>query len=90
VHIQCICGLWLQNAVPWRGRGIAIEPMAGPWPSSLVVANDQVILALCEGMVMARLESPLSVENGLVRQSPEVRAPEGLLRPWSKATGRYL
>jgi hypothetical protein len=35
------------------------DPGAGPHPSSLVVAKDQVIPAKCEGTLMARLESPL-------------------------------
>jgi hypothetical protein len=39
---------------------------AGPRPSSLVEANDHVIPAQCEGVVMAQLESPLGVENGQV------------------------
>jgi hypothetical protein len=51
---------------------------AGSRPSSLVVANDHVIRAQCEGMVMAELESPLGVENGLVEPSPEAHPPEGL------------
>jgi hypothetical protein len=90
VHIQCICGFRLQNAAPWRGRGIAVEPMAGSLSSSLVVASDMMILAQCKGVVMAQLESPLGVENGLVRLSPEAHASEGLLGPWSETTGRYL
>jgi hypothetical protein len=49
------------------------SPGAGPQPSSLVVAKDQVIPAQCEGRVMARLQSHLGVENDLVgpsQQSP--------------------
>jgi hypothetical protein len=34
------------------------RPGAGPCPSSLVVAKDHVIPAQCEGIVMARMESP--------------------------------
>jgi hypothetical protein len=45
---------------------------------SLVVANDQVIPPQCEGLVMARLESPLGVENGLVEPSSEALPPLGL------------
>jgi hypothetical protein len=41
------------------------SPGAGPRPSSLVVAKDHVNPAQCEGMVMARLENPLGVENVL-------------------------
>jgi hypothetical protein len=67
-----------------------MEPMTGPQPSSLVVASDQVILAQCKGAMMARLENPLGMENGLVRPSLEAHTPEGLLRPWSKTSGRYL
>jgi hypothetical protein len=37
-------------------------PGSGPRPSSLVVAKNKVILAHCEGIVMATLESPLGVE----------------------------
>jgi hypothetical protein len=51
---------------------------AGPQPSRLVVASDQVIPAQCGGVVMARLESPLKVENGLVESNPEAHPPEGL------------
>jgi hypothetical protein len=54
------------------------SPGAGPRPSSLVVAKDQVIPALCEGIVMARLESPLGVENGLVKPRPQALPPEGI------------
>jgi hypothetical protein len=49
---------------------------AGPRPSSLVVAKDQVILAQCEGIVMARLQSHLRVENGLIGPSPPAPQPE--------------
>jgi hypothetical protein len=47
-------------------------------PFILVVANDQVIAAQCAGVVMARLESPLEVENGLIEPLPEAYAREGL------------
>jgi hypothetical protein len=49
-----------------------------PRPSSLVAANDQVIPAQCKAVVMARLESPFGVENGLVEPSPEAHPSEGL------------
>jgi hypothetical protein len=49
-----------------------------PQPSSLVVANNQVIPTQCEGVLMARLESPFRAENGLVEPSPEAHPPEGL------------
>jgi hypothetical protein len=55
-----------------------VEPRVGARPSSLVVAEDQVIPAQCEGLVMAGLESPLGVENGLVEPSLEAHMPEGL------------
>jgi hypothetical protein len=42
------------------------------------VEEDQVIPAQCEGTVMARLERPLGVENGLVEPSPRARPPEGI------------
>jgi hypothetical protein len=45
---------------------------------SLVVANDQVIPIQCKGVVMAQLESPLGVENGLVKPYPEAHMPEGI------------
>jgi hypothetical protein len=50
----------------------------GPRPSSLIVAKDQVIPAQCEGIVMAKLESPLGVENGLAEPSPQAHPPEGI------------
>jgi hypothetical protein len=37
-----------------------------------------VIPEQCEGIVMARLESPLGVENGLVEPSPQAHPPEGI------------
>jgi hypothetical protein len=37
-----------------------------------------MIPAQCEGIVMARPESPLGVTNGLVEPNPEGRPPEGL------------
>jgi hypothetical protein len=43
-----------------------------------VVAKDQVIPAQCEGIIIARLESLLGVENGLVEQSPQAHPPEGI------------
>jgi hypothetical protein len=49
-----------------------------PRPSNLVVAEDQVILARCEGIVMAKLESPLGIENGLVESSPQARPHDGI------------
>jgi hypothetical protein len=55
-----------------------MEPPGGPRPSSVVVAKDQVISKQCEGVVMARLEFPLGVVDGLVEPSPEAHAPEGL------------
>jgi hypothetical protein len=45
-----------------------------PWGESpdlpVVVVKDQVMPAQCERVVMARLESPFGVENGLVEPSP--------------------
>jgi hypothetical protein len=49
-----------------------------PWPSSLVVANDQVIPAQCVGVVMVRWEIPLGVENGLIESTLEPHLPEGI------------
>jgi hypothetical protein len=54
------------------------SPEAGPWPSSPVVANDQVIPAQCKRVVMARLESLLGMENGLEELSLEAHFPERL------------
>jgi hypothetical protein len=56
--IRCICGPRGPNAASCRGRGINIG--LGLRPSRLVVANDQMILAQCEAVVMARLEGPRS------------------------------
>jgi hypothetical protein len=52
------------------------SPGAGPMRSCLVVANDQVISSQCEGVVMARLESPFGGENGLGERSLEAHAPK--------------
>jgi hypothetical protein len=58
------------------------SPGLGPWPSSLVVVNDQMIPAQCKGVVMDRLESLLEVENSLenclVEPSSKAHPPEGL------------
>jgi hypothetical protein len=54
------------------------SPGEWPRPSSLLVAEDQVIHAECEGIVMARLESPLGVESGLVELSPQAYSPQGI------------
>jgi hypothetical protein len=51
---------------------------AGPRPSSLAVARGQVIPAKCEGILMARLESPLGVESDLVEQTPKAHSPKGI------------
>jgi hypothetical protein len=54
------------------------SPVAGPRPSSLVVAKDHIITAQCEGTVMARMENPLRVENGLVEPNPQAHPPAGI------------
>jgi hypothetical protein len=54
------------------------SPEVGLLPSSLIVAKDQVIPAQCEGIVMARLKSPLGVENGLVQLSLQAHPHEGI------------
>jgi hypothetical protein len=54
------------------------SPGVGPQASSLVVVKDQVIPAQCEGIVMARLESPLGVENDLVETNPQAHPPKGI------------
>jgi hypothetical protein len=53
-------------------------PGEGPHPSSLVVAKDHLIPAQCEGIVMARMQNLLGVENGLVEPSPPAHLPEGI------------
>jgi hypothetical protein len=53
------------------------NPGAGPCPSSLVVAEDHIIPTQCKGIVMARMENPLGVENGLVETSLQAHPPEG-------------
>jgi hypothetical protein len=55
-----------------------LRPAVEPQPCNLVVGNDQVILAQCEGVVMAQLESPIGVENGLIETNPGAHDPEGL------------
>jgi hypothetical protein len=52
------------------------SPGVRPRPSNLVVAEDQVISAQGEGIVMAKLERPLGVENGVVESSPQAHPPE--------------
>jgi hypothetical protein len=52
------------------------SPEVGPHPSSLIVEENQVIPAQCKGTVMARMESPLGVEDGLVEPSPQAHLPE--------------
>jgi hypothetical protein len=42
------------------------------------VAKDKLILAQCEGLVMAKLEIPFGVEIGLVEPSPQAHPYEGL------------
>jgi hypothetical protein len=54
------------------------NPERGQRPSSLVVAKDQIMSAQCEGIVMARLESPFRVESGLVELNPHAHPPEGI------------
>jgi hypothetical protein len=54
------------------------SPGEGPRLSSLEVTKDNVIPAQCEGLVMARMQNPLGVENDLVEPSPQVHPPEGI------------
>jgi hypothetical protein len=54
------------------------NPGAGARPSSLTVAEGHVIPAQCEGIVIARMENPRGVENGLVETSPQAHPPEGI------------
>jgi hypothetical protein len=46
------------------------NPGVGSRPSRLVVAKDQVIPEQCEGILIARLESPLGLEHCLVEPRP--------------------
>jgi hypothetical protein len=45
-------------------------------PSSLVVTKDHLISARCEGVVMARLDTPLGAENGEVEPSLWAHEPD--------------
>ncbi|XP_023708055.1 uncharacterized protein LOC111864779 [Cryptotermes secundus] len=54
------------------------SPGARPRPSSLTVAKDQVIPAQSEGIVLARMENNLIVENGLVQPSPQAHPTDGI------------
>ncbi|XP_033607223.1 uncharacterized protein LOC117282280, partial [Cryptotermes secundus] len=54
------------------------SPGTGPCPSSLIVAKDHVIPARSEGIVMARMENHLGVENGLIEPNPQAHQPEGI------------
>jgi hypothetical protein len=60
------------------GRVIVIEPGSGAQTSILVVAKDYEILAQCEGIVVARMENPLRVENCLVEPNPQAHPLEGI------------
>jgi hypothetical protein len=62
-----------------------------PRPSNMVAAKDQVVPARSEGIVMAKLESPLGVENGLVESSPKARPPDGIYvaRTLVRDSGKY-
>jgi hypothetical protein len=54
------------------------SPGAGPCPSSLVVAKENVIRSQREGEMMARMEITPGVENGLVEPNPQAHQPEGI------------
>jgi hypothetical protein len=51
------------------------SPGEGPRPSSVVMAKDQVMTAKCEGILMARSESPLEVESSLIEQRLQAHPP---------------
>jgi hypothetical protein len=76
-RLRCISGLGRQTLRLEEEEVSLWSPWARPRPSSLVVAKDQVIPAQCEGVVMARLESSLGVENSLAEPSPEAHLPGG-------------
>jgi hypothetical protein len=52
------------------------SPLAIPRHSRLVVTSDQVILAQCEGVSIAQLESLLRAEDGPIKLSLEAHALE--------------
>jgi hypothetical protein len=54
------------------------SPHLEPKPSRLMVADDQVMPAQSERVVMAQLEKTFGVEKGLIEPSPEDHIPEGL------------
>jgi hypothetical protein len=54
------------------------SPSAEPHPSSLVLTKDQVIPVRWEEITIARFESLLGVENGLVEPSPQAHPPDGI------------
>jgi hypothetical protein len=53
-----------------------MEPEDGASGFQLVVENDHVTPAQCEGVVTARMENPLRVENGHVEQSVDAHDPK--------------
>jgi hypothetical protein len=55
-----------------------MESWGGARPFSLVAANDKVIPAQFEEVLMARLVNPLGVENGLVEPCLEAYPSEKL------------
>jgi hypothetical protein len=55
-----------------------MESRGGTHPPCLVAAKDHVTPAQSEGIVMARMENPLGVENGLVEPNPQAHPLEGI------------
>jgi hypothetical protein len=53
------------------------NPGVGPRTFILLVAKDHVIPAQCEGIVLARMESPFGMENDLVEPNPQSHPTEG-------------
>jgi hypothetical protein len=54
------------------------SPQMDPQPSRLIVADDLLITAQCERVVVAQLESPLGVGNGPIEPISEAHVPEGI------------
>jgi hypothetical protein len=64
------------------------SPCAGPRPSSVVVAKDELMPAKCEGIRMARSDMPLEVESSLVEQKLQAHPPAGIYIARTSDRGR--
>jgi hypothetical protein len=70
-----MCGSRAPKAVSGR-RGIDYGAPGGLLSSSLELVNDKLIPAQCEGVMMARWESPVGVGNIQVELSPDDHPPK--------------